>query len=219
MQLPSCAQCGAPLPAVPADPAHPERCGACAARALQAPGVPPMAAPPTVPPPPSAPTAAGALPLGVDRPAVVVRTRPADGLLVGLAAAGIAGVVWWAIGGVVEFTWWHYAAALVGLIVGQGVVIGARRGGAVPAAIAGVLSIAVVVVAVYFIDRSQTISGFADQGRSSDIPLWQGAMAFWDDLHAWIDYDLAKAAGFLLAPVVAVVVAARPGASPRVIGR
>ncbi|MEZ5139608.1 MAG: hypothetical protein R2711_12830 [Acidimicrobiales bacterium] len=218
MQLPSCAQCGAP-PRRPRRPRPPRAMRRRAARALQAPGVPPMAAPPTVPPPPSASTAAGALPLGVDRPAVVVRTRPADGLLVGLAAAGIAGVVWWAIGGVLEFTWWHYAAAVVGLIVGQGVVIGARRGGAVPAVIAGVLSLAVVVVAVYFIDRSQTITSFADQGRSSDIPLWQGAVAFWDDLHGWIDYDLAKAAGFLLAPIVAVAVAARPGASPRVIGR
>lgn len=219
MQLPSCAQCGAPLPAVPADPAHPERCGACAARALQGAGAAPSAMAPPPRPTPMVPTAAGALPLGVDRPTVVRRLRTGDALLVGLAAAGLAGLVWWALGGLVELAFWHYAAALVGLIVGQGVLVGARKGGAVPAAIAAVLSLAVVLVAVYFIDRTQQIAALTDAGRTSDVPLWQGISPFWDVIDAWISFDVAKAAGFLLAPLLAIVVAVRPNANPGIAAR
>ena len=181
--------------------------------------------PPVAPPQPvayptaSVPTAAGALPLGVDRPTLVVRTRVLEGLIVGAATAVLAGLLWWSVASRVEFEWWTFAAAVVGLLVGQGVLIGARRGGVAPGVIAAVLGLLVVGVAVYFIDRSQTIAALTDDGRSSDIPLWQGAMAFWDVLKAWFDYDRTKTAGFLLAPLLALVVAVRPNARPLVTRR
>lgn len=223
MSLPSCARCGAPLAATPTDPAHPEWCRTCATAALQgppaAPTPPPTAFAGAPMPQPSVPTAAGALPLGVDRPTLVVRTRVLDGLIVGTATAVLAAVAWWAISSRTELEWWTFGAALVGLIIGQGVLLGARKGGVAPGIIAAILGVAVVALAVYFIDRSQTIAALTDDGRSSDIPLWQGATAFWDALKGWFDYDRTKTAGFLLAPLLALVIAVRPNARPLIARR
>lgn len=174
--------------------------------------------PPTVPPRPGAwagaPTAAGALPLGATPAPPVVRTRLGDGLLIGLAAAGVAGVAWWALCSKLDTEWWPYTSVLVGVLVGQAVVIGARRGGAAQGLMAALLSAASVFVAVYFITRTGQIQAAQDQGYVTDVPLWNGASAFWDAFHDWISWDAAKAAGWLLAPLAAIVVAARPGARP-----
>lgn len=215
---PSCARCGAPLPAVAADPTHPEWCGACAARALDAPGIPP-----TVPTtsgrasqapwgnPATAPEAPGG-------PALVVRTRPFDGILTGLAASAIAGSIWWgaavAIASKTDFELWHLGSIIVGLIVGVGVLTGSRRGGLVSGLGALVLSAATVVVTVYFIDRSLTIIGLTDAGRTSDIPLWQGWSEAIDVYRSWWDFDQTRVLMWLGGPLVAVLIAGRPDRRP-----
>lgn len=199
MQLPSCVRCGAPLPAVAPDPNHPEWCAACAARAL---------APPTAPPPTTVPWGT---PVAVEPARPVRETRLADGLLVGLAACGIGGGAMWAIAAFGQLERWHYGALLVGLITGLGVLIGARRGGPLPGLIAAVLSLVAVLVTVYFADRSLQIASLEDAGLSSDVPLWQGAQAMVDIVRDWIEFDVASAAAWLLAPVAALVVAGWPG--------
>ena len=189
MLPPSCARCGAPLPAVAADPTHPEWCGACAARALDAPGMPP-----TVPSSSGrtsqAPWSNPATMASPDGAPPVVRVRVLDGLLTGLAASAIAGGLWW---GVViglaqkgtDLELWHLGSILVGLIVGQGVLTGSRKGGGASGALALVLSAATIAVAVYFIDRSQMIIALNDAGRSSDVPLWDGISAVTDVYRGW----------------------------------
>jgi hypothetical protein len=150
---------------------------------------------------------------------LVVATRPLDGILTGLAASAVAGALWWAGSAVIvekqpDFGLWPLGSILVGLFVGVGVLVGSRRGGLVSGLIALVLSTATVLVTVYFIDRSITISAFAEVGRSSDIPLWQGASAFTDVYRAWWDHDRNHALMWLGAPVVAVLVAGWPGRRP-----
>ena len=89
-----------------------------------------------------------------------------DGVLIGLAAAAVAGLAWWAV---VAFTerQFVYGAIGVGLLVGHGVLAGARRGGPVFGLMAAVLTLVSLAVAEYFIQRSLAISqsGF-------DVPLW-----------------------------------------------
>lgn len=236
---PSCARCGAPLPAVAADPKHPEWCAACAARALGAagPDVPPMA-PPTGPPagyagqPPMAapvppmPDAAGrssaaawsspptAMVASAPGTGLVVKMRPFDGLLVGVAAAGIGAAIWWAISTFSDIEQWSFLAIIVGLFVGQGVLIGSRRGGVVPALMALVISSIAVVVAVYFISHSFRVQSIEDAGRTLDEPLWQGLSYAKDLVWGWVDFEPTKAAAWLLAPVVAVAMTVWPKARP-----
>ncbi|MCU1372115.1 MAG: hypothetical protein JWO77_3309 [Ilumatobacteraceae bacterium] len=219
MLPPSCARCGSPLPAVAADPNHPEWCGACAARALDAPNLPPSV--------PSASNRASSAPwnnptTNTDPDAVtqaVVKTRVLDGILTGIAASAIAGFAWWgattAINGATEsFELWHLGSALVGLIIGYGVLLGARRGGLVSGLLALVLTAATVLVAVYFIERSQTIISLTDAGRTSDVPLWQGISGFTDTYWSWWDFDRTRPLMWLLGPLVAVLVAGWPGRRP-----
>lgn len=217
MLPPSCARCGAPLPAVAADPTHPEWCGACAARALDAPDMPPnvpSASGRTSQAPWSNPatSADGAPPLAI-------RTRFFDGVLTGLGASVIAGLVWWGVSVAIatsapDFELWHLGSVLVGLIVGQGVLTGARRGGVVAGLLALVFSVLTVLVTVYFIDRSLMIIGLTDAGRTTDVPLWQGFGAVTDLYQAWWDFDPTRPAMWLLAPVIAVAIAGWPGRRP-----
>lgn len=150
---------------------------------------------------------------------VRVVTRPLDGILTGLAASAVAGVIWWAAATAIarsqpDFALWHLGSILVGLIVGIGVLVGSRKGGVASGLIALVLSTATVLVTVYFIDRSQTIIALNDAGRSSDIPLWQGASGFTDVYRTWWDYDRSHALMWLGGPVGAVLVAGWPGRRP-----
>ncbi len=55
-----------------------------------------------------------------------------------------------------------------------------------------VLSAVAVVVTVYFIDRSLTIIGLTDAGRTSDIPLWQGWSEAIDVYRSWWDFDQTR---------------------------
>lgn len=219
MLPPSCARCGAPLPAVAADPTHPEWCGACAARALDAPDMPPSvpsASGRTSQAPWGAPTTAAPAAAGAP---MAIETRFFDGVLTGVAASAIAGLVWWGLSVAIatsspDFALWHLGSVLVGLIVGQGVLTGARRGGLVAGLLALVLSILTVAATVYFIDRSLTIIAFDDAGRSSDISLWQGFGALTDLYRGWWEFDPTRPAMWVLAPVIAVAIAGWPGRRP-----
>ena len=138
---------------------------------------------------------------------LVVRTRVLDGILTGGAAAVLAGVAWWALATFTELDWWQYGAAGVGLVVGAGTLVGARKGGLVPGIIALAFATVATVLGAYFIDRSLTIAGLEDVGRTSDIPLWNGFGEVTAVITDWIDFDLVRAAGWVLGPLLALVVA------------
>lgn len=151
---------------------------------------------------------------GPEGPALIIKTRVLDGILTGLAAAAVAGALWWAVATAAKVEQWHLGAALVGLIVGQGVLIGSRRGGIVSGLLALVLATVTVVVTVYFIDRSQMIIAFNEVGRTSDVPLWQGFTTAKEMYRGWWDYEQNSALLWLLGPILAVLIAGWPGRRP-----
>ncbi|MBX3284203.1 MAG: zinc finger domain-containing protein [Acidimicrobiales bacterium] len=166
----TCSLCGSPLPAVAADQRHPDWCPTCAARATGDLGPAPVT---------TASVANAARPSNAWSDAVSPGTQgllllaPApgrylEGAVVGVATATLAGLIWWAVSALtgVQFA---YFAALLGLVVGNGVLIGSRRGGGIPALLAVVSVLVSLAVAQYFIERSIAIS---DHG--ADIPLWHG---------------------------------------------
>ncbi len=142
---------------------------------------------PAAPPPPSGPGGiafgpAGAPPPSPGRadrvaltanaspPTLVVRTRPFDAILTGIAAAAIGGAVWWAA---VAFSHREipYLALLVGILAGQGVLVGARRGGLLQGVLAAVFCLGALGVAQYFVQRSLLVDA---SGAGSSVPLWLG---------------------------------------------
>lgn len=131
-----------------------------------------------------------------------------DGFLIGTAACGLAGVIWWALCSHIGMgTAWAYSSVVVGFIVGQGVLAGTRRGGAEPAVLAAALSAATIFVTITFIDRSLAINEASSAGLFVDIPLWTGAQSFVDTLRYLTENYPGEAAGLLLGPIVALVVA------------
>jgi hypothetical protein len=148
----------------------------------------------------------------------VVRTRPLDGLLTGIAASAIAGAIWWGVSVLLakngQPDLWHFGAPIVGLIIGQGVLLGSRRGGLVSGLLALVLGCLTVAATVYFIDRSMTIIAFEDLGRTSDISLWQGLSHVTDTYRTWWELDQNRIFEWALAPIVAVLIAGWPGRRP-----
>lgn len=148
---------------------------------------------------------------------MAVKTRVFDGILTGTATAFLAAVAWWAIATTINNTeWWHFGAAIVGLIVGQGVLLGSRRGGLASGIIALVVASLAVLGAAYFIDRTLLINALADVGRTSDIPLWQGFSHAKDVYQGMWDDDSGKVIGWALGPLLAVLVAGWPGRRPLV---
>ncbi len=131
---------------------------------------------------------------------MITKTRPLDALLVGVAAATIAGLGWWAS---VAFTerLFIYAAIVVGIVVGQGVLIGARMGGVLPALIAGALTLVALVAAQYFIERSLAIS---NQG-AEDLPLWLGFSTAKEVVRSAVDADATLPLFWLLSVGAALV--------------
>jgi hypothetical protein len=134
-----------------------------------------------------------------------VRLRLGDGLLVGLAAAGLGGAAFWAIAVLAELAQWQYAAVVVGLLTGAGVALGARKPSLGGSVIAVVLSSLATIVAVYFISRSLAIISAEDAGITTEIPLWLGWSDAKDAVQSWVDDDVAYAVGWALAPVAALV--------------
>lgn len=205
MTATTCSRCGASLPAVPADQRHPDWCATCAARVAGQLPPAPLAPPPGPtgagtwsggPPPPGAPT------VGPGRSVLVVRTRLGDALLVGAAAAGVAGLLWWAVTATLERQF-VYGAILVGVLVGHGVLVGARRGGPVPAAVAGVATLVALLVAEYFIQRSLAVSQLG-----VDLPLWQGLSTATDVVRTSIEEDPLTGVFWLVAAGAAVLTTA-----------
>lgn len=178
MLPPACASCGAPLPITPTDPARPDLCPTCVQGPARAPG--PAAS--TVPPPPptsggsggtnAAPGSGWGQAPGDQRP-LLVKLRPADALLTGVAAAAIGGLIWWAVTALTSRQF-PYLAVVIGLLVGQGVLVGARRGGVAQGIVAATLCLVALAVAEYFIQRSLAFHQAHEHGVSIDLPLWQG---------------------------------------------
>lgn len=207
----TCTRCGAPLPAVPADHRHPDWCAACAARASG--DVAP--APPLPPSPPTGAGTWGGGPGAVTAPPgpitfapMVTKLRLPEGLLVGLAAGALGGLGWWAS---VAFTerQFTYAAIIVGLLVGQGVLIGARKGGVLPGVVAAAITVVALAVAEYFIQRSLAISTLG-----ADVPLWLGFSTAKDVVQTSIDDDPVTGLFWLLAAGAAALGAGRAGQRP-----
>lgn len=212
MLPPSCSRCGTPIPAGPADPSRPDLCGACASRATEEALGAALAERSSANSSWGVQTRAGAGP-GAATPDVVIVTRPLDGLLTGVAGAGLACLAWWAAATQVSWDYWGFASIVVGLAIGVSVLIGARQGGAAPGAMALVIGALSVVVTVYFISRSIDIR---DAPRPIEIPLWTDLGGAKDLVKGAVDADTVNAIGLLGAPIAAAVVAGWPGRRPLV---
>lgn len=141
-------------------------------------------------------------------PGAVSASRVADGILVGTATAALAGATWWAVVALTERQF-PYLALFLGLLVGQGVLIGSRRGSVALGALAGVLTLASLSVAQYFIARSLAI---AELGL--DLPLWQDAGEALDVIRGSFQDDGLSAVFVLLAAGLAASSAGRASARP-----
>ena len=187
--------------------------------------VPPPAPPPapatwTAPENPSSgPRALGGLPplpLPPDRPiaspdgapAPTPGPRVAEGALVGLAAAGVAGLAWWAVAAATQQQF-VYLAIVIGFGVGQAVVIGARRGSIVLGLFALLATLASLAVAEYFIQRTLAI-----QQLHTDVPLWNGFGTASDVVRQSLRNDPITYLFWALAAGIACFRAALPSARP-----
>jgi hypothetical protein len=192
------------------DPSRPDLCGSCAARDVE------QALGATLAERSSAGSSWGvqaqtAQAAGAAVPQLVVRPRPLDGLLTGVAGAGLAGVAWWALATQLTWDWWPLLSVLVGLAIGLAVVVGARRGGPAAGAVAFGVGLLTVPVTAYFIARSIDIRDAVDP---VSIPLWTDLGGAKDLVKGLAEADKAKAVAWLGAPLVAAVVAGWPGRRP-----
>lgn len=202
MATTTCSRCGNFLPAVGMDPRHPDWCPMCVARANGEVGPPTMTDPRlglTVAVPP--------------RPALALATAPVrllEGTLLGVAAAALGAASWWALCTFSErqFT---FVAIVVGLLVGQAVLIGTRRtsvGGALVAALAAAAAFA---TSEYFVQRSLAV-----RTTGATIPLWQG-FGFAKDVVEESRRTAPTTGLFWAVGIVAAIVsAAAPGRHPLV---
>lgn len=198
----TCARCAAELPTVPPDIHRSNLCAACAA----APAPPSSASSPWAGPGPG--HGWGTPPAASATPTLVVRRRIGEGLVVGLAAAALAGLGWWASVFYTERLF-PYVAIVVGILVGQGVLIGARKGGAVPAVLAGLLTITALLTAQYFIERSLAIANF-----DADIPLWLGFDTARQIVTDSFDADRLLGLFWLVSVIAAAISAGSPSRRP-----
>lgn len=188
MTLTTCTVCGSPLPAVAADPRYPDRCPACVARSVS-----------TLPPPSAGAGWPGSSSAATPTAPLITRTRVIDGLLLGLAAAFVGGLAWWAVISTTKVQF-PYAAIVVGAVVGQAVLIGARKGGTLPAVVAAVASAGALVVAEYFIQRSIAISELG-----LELPLWMGLSSAWEIVRSTVVDDPLTGVFWAVAAVAAGV--------------
>ena len=152
---------------------------------------------------PGGPTSPNLAPnVGVPYPAVgagpvLRRTNWFDAVLFAVASSTVAGTLWWAV---VAFTktQFVYGALAVGAFVGFATALGARRTGVGTAILAGVCTLAGLVVAEYFIQRTLAI----DDGLRG-IPLWDGFGFARDVVKAGLEDNGATALFWGLAVVAA----------------
>ena len=139
---------------------------------------------------------------------LVTKTRLLDGALVGVAMAALAGVGWWAVVALTK-TQFVYGALVVGVVVGQAVLIGARKGGSGPAVVAGLACLTSLAVAEYFIQRSLAI-----QSLEADLPLWQGFATAFDVVRSSLQAEPLTGVFWAIAVLAAAVSAGSPARRP-----
>lgn len=182
---------------------------------------PPPGAAPGPPPPPGAPAgpAGPSMPVqwavgipappGEPAPARPLPTlRIAEGVLVGLAAAAVAGLAWWGVAALTQRQF-VYLAILIGFGVGRGAVVGARRGSPGLAVFAFVITLAALACAEYFIQRSLAI-----ESLHAEIPLWSGFDFAKEVVKSSIKDSPLNLVFWLVAAGIAGFQAARPSARP-----
>lgn len=202
----TCSLCGSPLPAVAADQRHPDWCPTCAARAAGDLGPAPATGASVANAARPSNAWSGAVPTGTQGLLLLAPApgRYLEGALVGVASATLAGLAWWgatALSGV-QFP---YLAALLGLVVGNGVLIGTRRGGGVPAVVAVVAVLLALVVAQYFIERSLAVDNLG-----ADLPLWRDLAFARTVVVERVKSQPITGLSWLMAAVVAVVSTSSP---------
>jgi len=136
------------------------------------------------------------------------RIRTVEGLLVGLAAAVVAGAVWWAAAAVTQRQF-VYLAILAGFAVGQGVLIGARRGSPVLAVYAVIVTLASLACAEYFIQRTLAI-----QNAGADVALWQNLDFAREVVRSSVSNSPINGVFWLVSAAAAGAVTARRSARP-----
>ncbi len=139
---------------------------------------------------------------------LVTKTRLLEGTLVGVAMAVLAGVGWWAIVALTK-TPFAFGALVVGIVVGQAVLIGARKGGPGPALVAGLACLTSLAVAEYFIQRSLSI-----ESLGADLPLWQGFSTAFDVVRSSLQAEPMTGAFWAVAVLAAAVNAISPARRP-----
>lgn len=154
--------------------------------------------------PPSAPQGTG--PAWAPPPSP--RPRMLDALLVGTAAAALAGLAWWGVVSATK-TQFVYGAVVVGFLVGSGVLIGARRGGAGPAFLALILTLTCLIVAEYFVQRTLAV-----KETGADIPLWLGLTTARDVVKESVTEHPMTGIFWLVALIPAVTTTLTPSRRP-----
>lgn len=170
----------------------------------------------SVPAPPPSPGRAGRVGLPEPPPPVlVVKARPFDALLTGIAAAAIGGVAWWAVVALTEREF-PYLALVLGLLAGQGVLVGARKGGPLQGLLAALFCATALLVAQYFVVRSLAIHQSADRSIAASIPLWQGFDTARQVVTDSIRDHVLTGVFFAIAVVAAALSAGSPSRRPAV---
>ncbi len=191
------------------NPSPPPPASAPAASAM----APPVSIPGAIGPGPTVETTRGANPTAaasVGGTAEPSPSRVADGVLVGMAGAALAGCVWWLVVAMTQRQF-PYLSILLGALVGQAVLVGSRKGSATLAGLAGVLTLISLSISQYFIARSLAISELG-----LDVPLWDGAGNAMDVIKSAYQGDALTAVFVVLAAGVAVFSVIRRGARPAI---
>ncbi len=103
---------------------------------------------------------------------MMARPNMLRGLVFGLVAALVGGVVWYLVTAYSNRQF-AYLAVILGIAVGTASALGARKAGVPVAAMAAVIALVGAVGSYYFVDRHFIIEGFKDEfGQDPEIPLF-----------------------------------------------
>lgn len=105
------------------------------------------------------------------QPSTALGASVVRGILAGLGAGFLAGLVWFGIVIALDRQI-YYLAVVLGLAIGYAVSWGAGRGGPVVALIAGAIGLLSVVLSYYYVDRYFIIEGLEAEGYTSTLGLW-----------------------------------------------